>query len=90
VFSVCIVLIFWYLFKNKNTYTNLYRLVDNLSGDTLIPDNDPRSTKLMKYFINADPTHGSVDYGIHPELFSMPPQSDRKIRIKISAGDLHV
>ena len=87
VFSVGVVLIFWYPFKNKNSSTNLYRLADNLSGDTLIPDSDLHSSKVMKYFTGNDPTHGDVDYGIHPELISTPPQSDRKTRVKISAGE---
>lgn len=88
VFSVGVVLIFWYPFKNKNisSNTNLYRLADNLSGDALIPDIDPSSSKVMKYFTGGDPTHGDVDYGNHPELISMPQQSDGKTRVKISAG----
>lgn len=94
VISVGVVLIFWYLFKNKSksSDTNLYRLVDNLSGDTLIPDSDPRSSKVMKYFTGTpkdsgqDPTHGSVNYGIHTELISKTVQTDGKTRIQISAG----
>ena len=48
--------------------TNLYTLVDNISGENLIPDVDPNSSKPMKFFIGNDPTHGEVFYGSHSEL----------------------
>ena len=72
--------------KTENFDVPIYSLVDNIFGDDLIPSID-NSEKPMSFYTGNDPTHGSVNYGIHPELFSKPQQSDGKTRVKISAGD---
>ena len=73
--------------KHEN-FEYTYKLIDNLSGDDLIPNNtDPN--KQLRFYTGKhgnngeDPTHGSVKYGEYPELISKNTQTNR---IKISAG----
>jgi len=75
--------------KHEN-FDYTYTLIDNISGDDLIPSNID-SKKPLRFYTGKhnnngeDPTHGSVKYGEYPELITKNIQTNK---IKISAGGL--
>ena len=79
----------YYITSNKKSdsekFNNApaYKLTDSISGNDLVPDSDPSSSKPFLFFNKPDPTWGSVNYGPHTELFEVI-----NGKVKISAGPL--